>query len=547
MRVQDLDAKNSAANTDELIITDSSHKSWRITFANFFTSIWSAITSFASLSITTLLSVTGNLEVTGDTALADASITGDADITGDLDVTGDVNITGGLEVTGDIIQHGSAYETHAQKVYTKDDVINLRDGAIAGLAADEYAGVIAKHYDADGNDGALVFNRTGEARVGDYTVSNVTVYSSDGITFYTDAEMTEPATIPAGITPQLVSGTEYSYTVTDDDTEPLLTRDEMANMTNGAFLKWDGVNKKAVTVQNVEAQIITIIANSKTFTGLALEAGSTLSVLFTSAIAAVTLEGLTINYNNVDIPVKVYKNNTLVNFEPVYNLIYIQAYTRIELLYDGTQFIIIGNPIVYRHNRFTVRADGSVDGGAIGDVKAVALTTVPYGWLECNGQEVSRSTYAALFTYFNTEAVEVSEGDYKTLLEIYGEGNGSTTFNLPDYREAALVGAGENDTDTIETDDVYTLGQFKDDALQNINGRFSMRNMQTNASATTGYIDGCFSDTMYDSSASGIQSASSPGKRTEIKFNSKYCTRNDADADVTRGKRKGVMYVIKVK
>lgn len=244
MRVQDLDAKNSAANTDELIITDSSHKSWRITFANFFTSIWSAITSFASLSITTLLSVTGDLTVTGDTQLADASITGDADITGDLDVTGDVNITGGLEVTGDIIQHGSAYETHAQKVYTKDDVINLRDGAIAGLAADEYAGVIAKHYDADGNDGALVFNRSGEARVGDYTVSNVTVYSSDGTTFYTDAEMTEPATIPAGITPQLVAGTEYSYTAVDDDTEPLLTRDEAANMTDKAIAIWDAATKK---------------------------------------------------------------------------------------------------------------------------------------------------------------------------------------------------------------------------------------------------------------------------------------------------------------
>lgn len=240
MRVQDLDAKNSVASSDELIITDSSHKSWRTTFANFIASI----TSLANLAISTLFQVTGDTQLADTTITGDVGITGDTDITGDLDVTGDVSIAGGLEVTGDIIQHGQAYETHAQKVYTKDDVINLRDGAIAGLAAGEYAGVIAKHYDADGNDGALVFNRSGEARVGDYTVNNVTVYSSDGIAFYTDAEMTEPATIPAGVTPTLVSGTEYTYTAITDDTEPLLTRDEIANMTDKAIAVWDATAKK---------------------------------------------------------------------------------------------------------------------------------------------------------------------------------------------------------------------------------------------------------------------------------------------------------------
>lgn len=217
-RVQDLDPITSFNSTDELIITDSSHKSWRIAIANFLASI----TSLANLAVTTLF------QVTGDTELADTEINGD------------------LEVNGDIIQNGAAYETHAQKVYTKDDVINLRDGAVSALPSGEYAGMVAKHYDTDGHDGALVFNRSGEARVGDYTKTSVTVYSPDGENFFTDSEMTEAAVIPAGITPTLVSGTEYSYVTVDDDTEPLLTRGEIANMTSGAYLKWDGTNKKAV-------------------------------------------------------------------------------------------------------------------------------------------------------------------------------------------------------------------------------------------------------------------------------------------------------------
>lgn len=234
MRVQDLDPKNSLSSTDELIVTDSSHKSWRTTFANFLASI----TSLANLVVTTLF------QVTGDTELADTLITGD------------------LEVDGDIIQRGSAYETHAEKVYTRDDVINLRDGAVAGLDVDEYAGVIAKHYDSDGNDGALVFDRSGEARVGDYTKTVVTVYSPDGESFFTDSEMTEPATIPAGVTP-VATGTplEYQYTDVADDTEPLLTRDELASMTGKGILVWDAAGKKAKTASVPNAEKMVPVSN----------------------------------------------------------------------------------------------------------------------------------------------------------------------------------------------------------------------------------------------------------------------------------------------
>lgn len=46
-------------------------------------------------------------------------------------------------------------------------------------------------------------------------------------------------------------------------------------------------------------------------------------------------------------------------------------------------------------------------------------------WAWCNGQQVSRTTYATAFSRIST---------------LYGAGDGSTTFNLPNYQEVALVG-----------------------------------------------------------------------------------------------------------
>jgi len=62
----------------------------------------------------------------------------------------------------------------------------------------------------------------------------------------------------------------------------------------------------------------------------------------------------------------------------------------------------------------------TVQGVPIGSVFCMAVATVPSGYLECDGDEVSRTgTYAALFAVIGTA---------------YGTGNGSSTFNLPDLR-----------------------------------------------------------------------------------------------------------------
>lgn len=54
-----------------------------------------------------------------------------------------------------------------------------------------------------------------------------------------------------------------------------------------------------------------------------------------------------------------------------------------------------------------------------GSMVDFAGTTAPSGWLMCDGSAVSRTVYASLFSALGTA---------------YGVGDGSTTFNLPDYR-----------------------------------------------------------------------------------------------------------------
>lgn len=75
-------------------------------------------------------------------------------------------ITGTLTVNGDIVQNGASYESHAEQLYTKNDLIKTRDGAVGGLGDGEYTGIEAEKYDGT-NNGRLVFDANGTARVGD--------------------------------------------------------------------------------------------------------------------------------------------------------------------------------------------------------------------------------------------------------------------------------------------------------------------------------------------------------------------------------------------
>ena len=92
---------------------------------------------------------------------------------------------------------------HAEDVYTENNHIILRDGAISALVAGQYTGLIAKIPDGT-NDAALVFDGDGMARVGDISYN----------------------------------GTIPDYT----DTQALATRQDLP--TNDALFYWNQVEKR---------------------------------------------------------------------------------------------------------------------------------------------------------------------------------------------------------------------------------------------------------------------------------------------------------------
>lgn len=91
--------------------------------------------------------------------------------------------------------------------------------------------------------------------------------------------------------------------------------------------------------------------------------------------------------------------------------------------------------------QFVNLAGASSGGLPVGSILALHTNRVPAGYLPCNGATYDITQYPALYTILQSNV-------------------------LPDLREMNLVGAGSNTTQTIGTHDTYTIGQFKDDQVQ---------------------------------------------------------------------------------
>ena len=75
------------------------------------------------------------------------------------------------------------------KVTTEEDLIELRQDAQAGLNPGEVSGILINNYDGNGNDGEIVLDNTGTLRVGD-TASLEPVATRDEATNFTDGHLT---------------------------------------------------------------------------------------------------------------------------------------------------------------------------------------------------------------------------------------------------------------------------------------------------------------------------------------------------------------------
>lgn len=89
----------------------------------------------------------------------------------------------------------------------------------------------------------------------------------------------------------------------------------------------------------------------------------------------------------------------------------------------------------------------------IGSIIMFTNVTPPTGYLECDGTEISRSTYSDLFDVIGTT---------------FGEGNSTTTFNLPDMRGEFVRGYDNG----RGIDAGRTFGSFQDENTNVQNATF---------------------------------------------------------------------------
>lgn len=82
---------------------------------------------------------------------------------------------------------------------------------------------------------------------------------------------------------------------------------------------------------------------------------------------------------------------------------------------------------------------GFAGGFAPGDLKLTAVATAPAGWLLCQGQSISRSTYADLYGAIGTRF-----------------GGSGSSFKVPDLRRRVPVGSGGTGTSILRS----TLGSI---------------------------------------------------------------------------------------
>ena len=128
----------------------------------------------------------------------------------------------------------------------------------------------------------------------------------------------------------------------------------------------------------------------------------------------------------------------------------------------------------------------SSNGNPAGQIIYVALSSAPTGYLKANGAAVSRSTYAALFAAIGT---------------VFGAGDGSTTFNVPDLRGEFIRGWDDGrGIDTSRTFGSTQVDSFKShNHATSIDGRdihvYGFDTGRATASGTDGAIGFSMSNT----------------------------------------------------
>lgn len=136
--------------------------------------------------------------------------------------------------------------------------------------------------------------------------------------------------------------------------------------------------------------------------------------------------------------------------------------------------------------------DPALDSTPVGAIVPYPSDIIPEGFLECNGQAVSRTDYQELFNIIGTT---------------YGNGDGFTTFNLPDLQGKIPVGLDENDTDF---DTLGNTGGEKEHTMTLADLVPHVHNLKT-SNATGSHNDGFLHNGSYELSNEAMSTKTTGG------------------------------------
>lgn len=236
-----------------------------------------------------------------------------------------------------------------------------------------------------------------------------------------DGQTTTTANIPFGQGISLNNGTVSlpSYTFTSD-----LDTGLYRSAANTVGISGGGVLGLSVSATNTDI-FGALTAGGSVTIGATL--AQTLTVNATTTFAGpVTLPNATItNAKLANVPTNTFKGRITAATGVPEDLTVTQATSMLNVVVGdsgsgGTKGLVPAPTTGQAALGLVLGAGGTfVVAMPAGAIVAFGMSTVPTGWLYCNGQAVSRTTYARLFALIATT---------------YGVGDGTTTFNLPDLR-----------------------------------------------------------------------------------------------------------------
>lgn len=254
---------------------------------------------------------------------------------------------------------------------------------------------------------------------GALTVTGTISGPGSGITALAAANLTGTiaiARIPVGTTASDVAAGNHTHTGVY---EPAITAGTTAQYWRGDK-SWQTLNATAVGLGNVANVAQVDLASGQTITGAKILNNA--SNVFTGNGAALTALNATQLTTGTVPAARVTPNTQRFTFT-----------TGSEARPTGTTYVEWIGPVqpvnALSDDTWTDTSVAVIEDPVIampvGTIQMFAATSAPTNWMICNGQAISRTTYSALYSLIGTT---------------YGTGDGSTTFNLPNFQGKGPMG-----------------------------------------------------------------------------------------------------------